>query len=160
MRTFGLAVLLALLCSCALPSDDGARVILERAARDGWWRATYVLDGLESELRFQRRAGFYREEVWEVVTPGWRLDTAPRLTPPWSSRYAPTARSPTPSPSRSPSEATEEPNQSKLPSSPVNPPWVSLIFWCDLTSPGVAAAVVANVRTIDRQRQAAPGIAC
>jgi len=25
-------------------------------------------------LRFQRPAGFYREEVWEVATPGWRLE--------------------------------------------------------------------------------------
>jgi len=74
MRPYVPAVLLALTCACASPPGDGARIVLERAERDGWWRATYRLDGRAGELRFQRPAGFYREDVWEVTTPGWRLE--------------------------------------------------------------------------------------
>jgi hypothetical protein len=38
------------------------------------WRATYVFDHHVSRLRFERPAGFYREGVWDVVTPGWSLE--------------------------------------------------------------------------------------
>ncbi len=74
MRTFGPTVLLALTCACVSPTGDGARIVLERAEREGWWRATYLLDSPAGELRFQRPARFFREEVWEVATPGWRLE--------------------------------------------------------------------------------------
>ena len=66
--------------------------------------------------------------------------TAPRSPnepPPSSSRRAPTARSPAPSPSRSPSKVTELPNRSPSSSTPPKPPCVSLIFWCDSTVPSL-----------------------
>ena len=53
--------------------------------------------------------------------------TAPRDAPPVSSRLAPTARSVTPSPSKSPSEATETPNWSPFAS--VGPPFVPLAIF-------------------------------
>ncbi len=74
MRLVGPIVVLALSCACALPTGDSARIVLERAEREGWWRATYLLDSPAGELRFQRPARFFREEVWEVATPGWRLE--------------------------------------------------------------------------------------
>ncbi len=73
IRAFPAVALLALV-SCTPPPDGDARIILERAGDDGRWRATYVLDKPADELRFQRQANFYREDAWEIVTPGWRLD--------------------------------------------------------------------------------------
>jgi hypothetical protein len=77
-RLWGWVFLLAFLVSCAgVPDISGPRIVLERAERPGYWRATYLLDGESAYLRFQRPAAFYRETVWEVVTPGWdvvRLD--------------------------------------------------------------------------------------
>ncbi len=51
----------------------GARIVLARGERPGRWRATYELEAATGFLRFQRPASFYREGVWEIVTPGWRL---------------------------------------------------------------------------------------
>lgn len=68
---------LGLATSCASPpgpdAEEGPRIVLERAERAGFWRATYELGAETDSLRFQRPASFYREDVWEVVTPGWRL---------------------------------------------------------------------------------------
>ena len=65
--------------------------------------------------------------------------TAPRALPPSSSPLAPTAKSFTPSPSKSPMFATEYPNLSPLVSSG---PFVveSLISTVDFTSPSAADA--------------------
>ena len=61
--------------------------------------------------------------------------TAPLLLPPSSSNNAPTARSLTPSPSRSPIFATVTPNWSELLRIPLKPPWVSEIFCSDFIVP-------------------------
>jgi len=47
------------------------RIVLERAERPGYWRATYALSGEADFLCFQRPAAFYRESGWSVTTPGW-----------------------------------------------------------------------------------------
>jgi hypothetical protein len=66
------AALLALACGCA-PRAIEPRIVLERAAGEGRWRATYHLAAAAQELRFQRPTRAYREDVWQVVTPGWSL---------------------------------------------------------------------------------------
>ncbi len=71
LYTCCLIALIVIASACAAP--DTPRIVLERADRDGWWRATYRLTAPADSLRFQRLASFYREDVWEVVTPGWRL---------------------------------------------------------------------------------------
>ncbi|MDX1388306.1 MAG: hypothetical protein R3344_03905 [Acidobacteriota bacterium] len=61
--------------ACRGPVPDARpRIVLERAQTDGIWQATYHLAEPASRLRFSRQAGFYREDVWEIVTPGWRFD--------------------------------------------------------------------------------------
>jgi hypothetical protein len=58
-----------------LPHGEQApRIVLERAERAGFWRATYELTEPADHLTFQRPAAYYRESVREVVTPGWSLE--------------------------------------------------------------------------------------
>ncbi len=78
---------------------------------------------------------------WALTVPSAfrkRIQTAPFMLPPSSARGAPTAMSVIPSPSRSPRGATARPNSSRSARVPVNPPSVSLIFWCDLTVPSLS----------------------
>src|SRR5690348_9081805 len=48
-------------------------ITIERVAPKKW-RATYALTQPVTSLRFERPAGFFRERVWTVVTPGYRLN--------------------------------------------------------------------------------------
>jgi hypothetical protein len=68
------ATLATLVCGGRTLAAEDARVVLERADRTGWWRATYRLAEEHELLRFQNPARFYRERVWKVVTRGWRIE--------------------------------------------------------------------------------------
>jgi hypothetical protein len=60
---------------CAGEPRDQARIVLERVPdSDGVWRAVYHLGAPAERLRFQRQAAFYRPDVWEIATPGWRFE--------------------------------------------------------------------------------------
>jgi hypothetical protein len=48
-------------------------VTVERIAPNRW-RATYRLNGPTSALRFVRPAGFYRERIWTLTTPGYHFE--------------------------------------------------------------------------------------
>ncbi|HXV76798.1 MAG TPA: hypothetical protein VD788_10810 [Candidatus Polarisedimenticolaceae bacterium] len=75
IRAVPVVAALAALVSCVGPATEKDRIVLERTgAGDGRWRATYLLGEPAGELRFRRQAGFYREAVWTIASPGWRLD--------------------------------------------------------------------------------------
>jgi len=67
--------LLGVFAACVSSEDTAPppRIVLERADSADRWRATYELAAETGLLRFERPAAFYRESVWEVVTPGWTL---------------------------------------------------------------------------------------
>lgn len=51
---------------------QSSQVTLSRV-EGGRWRASYALPHPTADLVFSRPAGFFRERVWQVVTPGYRL---------------------------------------------------------------------------------------
>lgn len=56
----------------AVPSVDqaGEPIRVEPVGADTW-RVTYTLPEPVRELRFERPADFYRESVWQLITPGY-----------------------------------------------------------------------------------------
>jgi hypothetical protein len=69
VKWFGAFALLCLTAGAAIAQSN--RITLERID-SGRWRATYQLDQPAARLAFSRPAGFYRERVWRVITPGYR----------------------------------------------------------------------------------------
>jgi hypothetical protein len=70
-----LAILAVALVACSdTPPAGGPRIVLEPADAPSRWRATFRLDHPIETLRFERPSGF-RTAVWEVVTPGWTLQS-------------------------------------------------------------------------------------
>lgn len=55
-----------------MPAQDPPFVGIARTDA-GTWRAIFHLTAPARALRFERSAQFYRERVWTVVTPGYRL---------------------------------------------------------------------------------------
>ncbi len=72
----GLALVLAATLPAAHPGPAPGRpavgIAVERL-EPGRWRVTYSFDERLALLRFQRTAGFYREDVWTIATPGYRF---------------------------------------------------------------------------------------
>jgi hypothetical protein len=70
------SLLIAALASLALAGGTAAQqqpsVTLERVA-DKRWRATFQFDKPRQSIRFERPASFFRERVWQSVTPGYHL---------------------------------------------------------------------------------------
>jgi hypothetical protein len=73
----GLLILFAV--GCASVSDSMSPqeplVTLEKERDGEFWRATWHLDEPVRELVFERRAASFRRGVFEVLTPGFTLDT-------------------------------------------------------------------------------------
>src|ERR1041384_7411250 len=62
-----LLLFLARAAKAQQPSIDIERVAPKR------WRATYHLPTPATSVQFERQAGFFRERVWTVSTPGYKL---------------------------------------------------------------------------------------
>jgi hypothetical protein len=76
MRPLIVSLLLGLLSACATAptgsSPAAARIVVERDAKPGYWRATYELTEPVGELRFERL--LFRKGVFEVLTDGFAIE--------------------------------------------------------------------------------------
>ncbi len=68
-----LALAATRLAACTPAELPDLPYITVERLEDATWRATFHLPAPVAALRFQRPAAFYREQVWEVLTPGYRL---------------------------------------------------------------------------------------
>lgn len=64
-------LVLLFVCACATTPAAAPRIIVAPDAQAGYWRATYELTELASELRFERTP--FRTGVFEVLTDGFAL---------------------------------------------------------------------------------------